>query len=83
MRVWQQLHRWRELLGFFMSPGILDERMHAFVADQLSTGAAAREPGEFIENEVVSWSEAMAMCQDGRIEDAKSLVLLLQWNARR
>ncbi|TWT90321.1 ADP-ribose pyrophosphatase [Pseudobythopirellula maris] len=66
---------------FWMSPGILSERMHAFVAQDLSEGPAAREPGEEIENHIVPLSEALAMCHDGRIEDAKTLVMLLRWAA--
>lgn len=75
--------KWRELPGFFMSPGILNERMHLFVAEGLTAGEAAREPGEEIENLMVSWSEAVAMAERGEIEDAKSLVGILQWDRLR
>src|SRR5690242_831987 len=36
---------WRELPGFFMSPGILRERMHVFVAEGLLPGDPEREAG--------------------------------------
>ena len=75
--------QWRELPGFYMSPGILNERMHLFVAEGLTEGASAREPGEAIENMVVSWSDAVAMAERGEIEDAKSLVGILQWERLR
>ena len=74
---------WQELPGFFMSPGILNERMHLFVAQGLSAGQAAREPGEEIENLVIPWDEAVAMAERGEIEDAKSLVGILQWERIR
>lgn len=74
---------WQELPSFYMSPGILNERMHLFVASGLTAGAAAREAGEQIENHVVSWSEAVAMAERGEIEDAKSLVGILQWDRLR
>ena len=69
---------------FYMSPGVMDERMHLFLATELTSGEAAREPGEEIENLIVPWGEAVAMAKDGRIQDAKTLVGLLlcntQWN---
>lgn len=75
--------RWRELPQFYMSPGILNERMHLFVAEGLTPGAPAREAGEQIENLLVPWSEAVAMAERGEIEDAKSLVGILLWNHLR
>ena len=53
--------RWRELPSFYMSPGILRERMHAFVAEGLTAGDHAREAGENIDNLVVPWSEAISI----------------------
>jgi len=75
--------RWRELHGFFMSPGILNERMHLFVAQDLTPGPTAREMGEQIDNLVVSWGEAVAMALRGEIEDAKSLAGILLWDKLR
>ena len=75
--------RWRELPAFFMSPGILHERMHLFVAEGLTAGPPAREAGEEIENLVVPWREAVAMAERGEIEDAKSLVGILLWERLR
>jgi ADP-ribose pyrophosphatase len=75
--------RWRELPGFFMSPGILNERMHVFVAEDLTAGDPAREAGEEIDNLVVPWPEAVAMAQRGEIEDAKTLCALLMWDRLR
>ncbi len=60
-----------------MSPGILRERMHLFVAEDLVAGSQALEPGEQIRTRVVSTKEAIAMCLDGRIEDAKTIIGLL------
>lgn len=71
--------RWRELPGFFMSPGILSERMHVFVAEGLTPGDPAREAGEEIENLVVPVDEAIAMVERGEIEDAKTVAALLYW----
>jgi len=69
--------------GFWMSPGILRERMHLFVAEDLEPGPQALEPGEQIRTRVVPWAEALEMCRDGRIEDAKTVAGLLLCAARR
>jgi len=66
---------------FNMSPGILDERMHFFVASDLCGGEAAREIGEQMENRVVSWGEVDRLLRDRKIIDAKTLVCLL-WYLR-
>ena len=65
------------LTACYLSPGILDERMHVFVATGLTLGPAAREPGEQIENLVVTWDEAIQQIRDGTIEDAKTIVGVL------
>lgn len=65
------------VFDFAMSPGILDERMHFFVAEGLVSGVAAREPGEQIDNRVLSWSEVEKLLLKAEIIDAKSLVALL------
>jgi ADP-ribose pyrophosphatase len=69
--------------SFWMSPGILRERMHLFVASDLKPGPQALEPGEQISTRVVPWTEAVSMCLDGRIEDAKTIAGILLVNARR
>lgn len=65
------------LLKFYMSPGILNERMHAYVATSLTPGPLRLEAGEEIEPLVVPWPEALAMIRRGEIEDAKSLAAML------
>jgi len=75
--------KWRELPPFFMSPGILNERMHLFVAEGLTPGPPAREAGEEIDNLIVEWSKAVSMALRGEIEDAKSLVGILLWDRLR
>ena len=69
--------RLERLCEFFVSPGILNERMHLFLATDLTPGPAAREAGEEIENEIVPWDEAMRLLDAGQIRDAKTLVGLL------
>lgn len=71
------------LAAFFLSPGILDERMHLFLATQLTAGAARREAGEEIENLVVPWPQAIEWALNGTIEDAKTLVGILRCESLR
>jgi ADP-ribose pyrophosphatase len=68
------------LHSFFLSPGILDERMHLYVATGLELVGAAREAGEDIENLVVPWAQAMDMIFQGEIQDAKSIIGLLYYD---
>lgn len=75
--------KWTTLPPFYMSPGILRERMHLFVAEDLTQGATAREAGEQIENLIVPWDEAVRMALEGEIEDAKSIVGILHWDHLR
>jgi ADP-ribose pyrophosphatase len=65
------------LHAFFLSPGILDEKMHLFVASGLAPGEPAREEGEDIDNLVVSWTQAIDLVFRGEIRDAKTIVALL------
>lgn len=67
----------KPLHAFFLSPGILDERMHLFLATDLKPGETAREVGEEITNLVVPWEEAIAMIFRGEIQDAKTIAGLL------
>lgn len=71
------------LCQFFMSPGILNERMHAFLATELTPGPTRLEAGEQIETCLVPWSEALAMAEDGRIQDAKTIAVLFWYDRRR
>lgn len=78
-----QAERWRPLHAMFLSPGILDERMHLFLAEGLREVGAAREPGEEIENLIVPFNEALQMVYRGEIEDAKTIVGLLLYAQQR
>ena len=71
--------RFTELPPFYMSPGILDERMYCFVAEGLTPGEAQPEAGEEIENLPTPLDDALAMIKRGEIEDAKTIVALLHY----
>lgn len=59
---------------FYSAPGISDERMHLYVATELTQGKAAREAVEQIQNRIVSRQEVADLIAAGQICDAKTLV---------
>lgn len=67
------------LCEFFMSPGILHERMHAFVARGLVEGETARETGELIINHLVTPEQIDDLLRNQKIQDAKSIATLLYY----
>lgn len=71
----------RKVCEAFMSPGAVTERLHLFVAeydpgDKVSDGGGLEHEGEDIEVFELDFDEAMAMVADGRICDAKTIMLL-------
>jgi ADP-ribose pyrophosphatase len=75
--------RWQKLTEFYPSPGVISERTHLYVAQDLTPGPMSLEPGEKLEPEVVAWADAMRWAMDGTIRDAKTLVALLWWERRQ
>ena len=67
----------RPLMELLPAPGILDERMQIFVAYDLTAGPPSREPGEEIQNLVVTWDEAVQLVKEQKIVDAKTIVGIL------
>lgn len=67
-----------ESLGvLLMSPGILDERMHVYVARDLEAAQQKLEPDEQITTLPVSIQTAFQWVEDGTIVDAKTVAALL------
>ncbi len=62
---------------FYTSPGFCDELMRVFLAQDLDWVGERHEPHEEIEVRVVPFEEALAMIDDGRIRDAKTIAALL------
>ena len=75
--------RWTSLGYLYASPGVLDEKLHLFVAEWLTPGAMDLEPDERIEPQIVPFADAIAMCLDGTIRDAKTITALLLWDRLR
>lgn len=67
------------LTDFFASPGILNERMHGFLATDLEQSAQSLDHDEEIEVFPIPQWQVRDMIKDGHIEDAKTIALLLYW----
>jgi ADP-ribose pyrophosphatase len=75
--------RWRKLMSFLPSPGVLDERTYLFLAEDLTPGTMRPERGEDLEPRVVAWEQALAWALDGTICDAKTVIAVLWWERLR
>jgi ADP-ribose pyrophosphatase len=73
--------KWTKLTEFYPSPGVLSERTHLYLAEELTPGDMHTEQDEHIIPEIMGWREALVLALDGRIRDAKTLIALL-WYAR-
>jgi ADP-ribose pyrophosphatase len=69
--------RWRKLIRYFASPGFLGEWMQVFIAQGLVTGDAQPEYDEQIEIEMIPLSGLLAMIEQGRIYDGKTLISVM------
>ena len=67
----------RRLTTIYTTPGFTDELIHIFVAEDLTSGVASREPDEFMELDSVPLSRAVTMVHSGDIVDAKTALGLL------
>jgi 8-oxo-dGTP pyrophosphatase MutT (NUDIX family) len=67
---------WRELGRAHLSNSVSDEEAVLFVARGLEAGAADPDGTEQLEPRWVPFEEALAMCADGRITDAMSIMAL-------
>jgi nudix-type nucleoside diphosphatase (YffH/AdpP family) len=71
----------RKVLECFTSPGAVTETLTLFVgeydsASRPGTGGGLKDEGEDIEVLELPFADAMAMVDDGRIRDAKTIILL-------
>jgi ADP-ribose pyrophosphatase len=72
-----------KLHEFWVSPGILREKMHLYVARDLTPGEPRTEQGEEIKSLIVTWTEALAMIDARQVRDAKTIVGLLLYDRCR
>jgi nudix-type nucleoside diphosphatase (YffH/AdpP family) len=74
-----------EVFKVWMSPGSVTERLHFYAApytpaDRTGAGGGVVAEGEDIEAVELPFDEALARVADGRVADAKT-IMLLQWAA--
>ena len=61
----------------FTTPGFTDEKIHLFLAYDLTRGESQREADEFISVEVMPLTKALDMVREGVIKDAKTALGIL------
>lgn len=69
--------RFIHLTEILTTPGFTDEKIHLYLAVDLSEGSISRDDDEFIEIVTFPLSEAISMVMSGRITDAKTICGLL------
>ena len=75
----------QHVFDVYMSPGSVTERLHFYVApylpsDRTEHGGGVADEGEHIEELEIAFDDALAMIEDGRIADGKT-IMLLHWAA--
>lgn len=73
-----------EPLGaIYSSPGVFDEKIHLFLATELTQGEPDQEHYEDIETVRLPLDDALRMATDGRITDGKTIAALFRAAGRR
>jgi ADP-ribose pyrophosphatase len=67
----------RPLTSIWTTPGFTDEKIHLFLATDLTAGETEFDPDEFMETVAMPFSQALQMVRDGDIQDAKTICTLL------
>lgn len=70
---------WTVYPSFFASPGYLDEKLHLFLAENLTPGPDALEDGENLSVFSVPLDKALKMIDSGEIEDGKTVGAILRY----
>ncbi len=75
--------RWRKMVRYFASPGFLGEWMQVFIAEGLSAGTAQPEYDEQLEIELMPLSKLLAMIDEGKVRDGKTLISVMLYDRLR
>lgn len=75
-------HQMTFLSSFYTTPGICDELMYAFLAEDLKYVGQQLEDTEEIKVEILSWNKVWEMTKEGSIQDGKTLATLFLFNLR-
>ena len=71
-----------KLSEFYVSPGFLTEKMHLFLATELTDTVQRLEEDEILTIERYSFQEAFGLIRAGEIQDAKSIIGLMLAGSR-
>ncbi len=74
--------RWKKLVRYFPSPGMLDEDMHVYLATGLQPGETRQEEDESITSKFFTVEEIEQMIRSGRLLDGKTLAAWTAWGLR-
>lgn len=72
----------RKLAEFYSTPGFCEERLHVYLATELTLTAQNLDHDEMVEIIYLPLREAVRMAERGEIEDSKTLVALLLAGSR-
>ena len=75
--------RWDKIADFYTAPGFCDERMHVYVARDLTPAKADGDDDEILKPVRMSIDAALKLIRTRRIRDAKSIAGLLLYHGRR
>ena len=67
----------KRLISFYSSPGVLTEKLHAFLATDLQPHPGKKDEGEEIELMPMTLEEAIDAIEHGQIVDGKTITTLL------
>ena len=71
------------LFSCFLAPGYSTELIHCYLAEDLSEETGTPDEDEHLNVEIYPLDELLAMCDDGRIQDAKTIAALGMLYRRR
>jgi ADP-ribose pyrophosphatase len=71
-----------KLTEFYVSPGFLTEKMHLYMATELTETEQNLEEDELLSIEKMSFAEAFEKIRNGEIQDAKTMVGLILAGAK-
>jgi ADP-ribose pyrophosphatase len=71
--------RLRHLTTIYTTPGFTDERIHLFLATDLSPGSTNLDQDEFVQSFTLPLSATLEAIREGRIIDGKSICALLYY----
>ena len=70
----------RKLVSFWPTPAFATEILHIYTAEGLKHGKHDLDEDEFLEKEILSFSDVLRMVHNGRIKDSKTIIAILFFN---